>query len=297
MLDVSIAELAGRQFNRVSRWQLEQMGASDEAVKHRLATGRLIIVAEGVFAVAPVLMHDAWGRWIGATLTAPKTFLHRESAACAWGALSREPTGVTVVRPGSGGPRQMSGVIVCRSSTLAGETTTCRGVPITTVARTLLDLACCVSDRALARALREFVRLELTTVYALADWLGFVSHRRGAARLGRAIARYRNLPLERARSGAEVRALEILRDAAVELPRLNFKIAGEEADLSWPKSKLIIEIDGGPFHQDVGEDLRKEAAWRSAGWNVLRIDSDDVYQSPIRLLALAHRAETSNTGA
>jgi very-short-patch-repair endonuclease len=93
--------------------------------------------------------------------------------------------------------------------------------------------------------------------------------------------------LERARSGAEVRALEILRDAGRPLPRLNFRIAGEEADLSWPSERLIVEIDGGPFHLDVGEDARKEAAWKSAGWDVRRLPSDAVYERPASLLALA----------
>jgi len=97
------------------------------------------------------------------------------------------------------------------------------------------------------------------------------------------------LPIERARSGSEVRALEVLRDAGFELPRLNVDIAGEEADLSWPRERLIIEIDGGPYHQDVGEDARKEAAWRTAGWKVRRITSHDVYDRPGRLLELAHR--------
>lgn len=286
MLDASIAEIAGRQFNRVARRQLIEAGATDEAIDHRVAFGRLVIVAEGVFGVAPVL-DDEWGRWMGATLTAPETFLSRESAACAWGGLSLEPKGVTVVRPGSGGPRRMSGISVFRSSTLVGETTEHRGVPITTPERTLLDLTRCVSKTALARALREFVRLEHLTLYSLSDWLGTVSHRRGAARLGNAMAKYRGLPIERARSGAEVRALEILRDGGVELPRLNIDIAGEEADLSWPRERIIIEIDGGPWHQDVGEDDRKQMAWRAAGWEVFRIDSEHVYEHPRQLLELA----------
>jgi very-short-patch-repair endonuclease len=88
-------------------------------------------------------------------------------------------------------------------------------------------------------------------------------------------------------AGAEIRALMVLRDAGHTLPRLNQKIAGEEAELSWPAERLIIEIDGGPFHEDVGEDARKEAVWRSAGWTVLRLPSDDVYDTPQRLLALA----------
>ena len=106
-------------------------------------------------------------------------------------------------------------------------------------------------------------------------------------RLARAIARYKDLPLDRARSGAEIRALELLRDADRPMPRLNVNVADEEADLSWPAEKLIIEIDGGPFHQDKGEDARKEAAWRGAGWRVDRIPGDDVYDRPSRFLALS----------
>jgi very-short-patch-repair endonuclease len=79
----------------------------------------------------------------------------------------------------------------------------------------------------------------------------------------------------------------VLRDADRPSPSLNNKIAGEEADLSWAAERLIIEIDGGPFHQDVGEDARKERVWRAAGWTVLRIPSDDVYEAPERLLTLA----------
>ncbi|HYH62167.1 MAG TPA: hypothetical protein VD766_09905 [Solirubrobacterales bacterium] len=144
-----------------------------------------------------------------------------------------------------------------------------------------------MSNKALAKALREFVRLKTTTIYSLSDWLGPRSHRRGALRLAKAMARYRGLPIERARSGAEVRALEILRDAGIELPRLNVDVAGEEADLSWPRERLIIEIDGGPYHQDVGADARKEAVWRDARWDVFRIDSDDVYDHPGPLVEIA----------
>jgi hypothetical protein len=101
------------------------------------------------------------------------------------------------------------------------------------------------------------------------------------------LARYSGLPLERARSGAEIRALEVLRAAGRPLPRLNARVAGEEADLSWTQRRLIIEIDGGPFHLDRGEDARKEKAWRRAGWQVERISAEAVYDRPDALLALA----------
>jgi hypothetical protein len=178
-------------------------------------------------------------------------------------------------------------VLVFRSSTLEGDCTELRGIPITSVFRTLLDLARGVSDRALARAVREATRLELITLPAIADGLRGARGRRGSRRLARAITRYADLPLERARSGSEVRAMEILRGAGREMPRLNQRIAGEEADLSWSRERLIIEIDGGPFHLDRGEDARKKGLWEVAGWNVKRIDSDLVYHRPDALLELA----------
>jgi hypothetical protein len=286
MWDARIAELAGRQFNRISRSQLLGLGVSERAIAHRVATGRLVAVEQGVFAIAPVIEND-WGRWMAATLTAPGSALSHMSAAVAWGFLSVTREVECVTRPGSGGPRRHGGVLAFRSSTLEGDVTAERGIPITSVPRTLLDLARTVGDRTLARAVREAVRLKRTTLAALGERLGDYRGRQGSRRLAETIARYAGLPLERARSGAEIRALEILRDGHRPLPRLNARIAGEEADLSWPAKKLIIEIDGSPFHLDVGEDTRKQQLWESAGWTVRRIPSDDVYERPERLLHLA----------
>ncbi|HET9119934.1 MAG TPA: DUF559 domain-containing protein [Solirubrobacterales bacterium] len=278
--------MAGAQFNRISRRQLFDLGISETAIEHRVATGRLVIVEQGVFAVAP-LLDDDWGRWMGATLTAPGSVLSHISAAVAWGLLTVPRKVERVTRPGSGGPRRHGGVLAFRSTTLAGDVGTLRGVPITTVPRTLLDLARTVGDRALARAVREGVRLEETTLAAIGDQLARSRGRRGSRRLAQTVSRYAGLPLDRARSGAEIRALEVLREAGRPLPRLNVRIAGEEADLSWPIERLIVEVDGRPFHLDIGEDARKQQAWESAGWAVKRITSDDVHERPERLLLLA----------
>jgi Protein of unknown function (DUF559) len=287
MRDVRVARLAGAQFNRVSRGQLVGLGLGERAIAHRVATGRLVIVEQGVLAVAPVLEHDDWGRWMAVTLTAPRSVLSHASAAAAWGLWSLPRQVQTITRPGGGGPRRHGGVLVVRSATLEGECGVRRGIAITSVPRTLLDLAGRVSERALARAVRDAVRLDLTSLDAVADCLGRHRRRRGSRRLAATLARYCGLPLERARSGAEVRALEVLRDAGRPLPALNVRIAGEEADLSWPRWRLIVEIDGGPFHLDAGEDARKQACWQAAGWTVRRLPSDDVYEHPDRLTALA----------
>jgi predicted transcriptional regulator of viral defense system len=287
MTHVHARELAGRQFNRVSRHQLLSLGMSEDVIDRRLASGQLVAVEQGVFAFGPALEYDEWGKWMGATLTAPDTYLSHASSGSAYGFWGLPRQFEIVTRPGNGGPRRHGGVLVFHSQTLDDEVTELNGIPITTVPRTLLDLARHVSDRALARALREAVRIKLTSVTALVDYLGPVRGRRGTARLAKAVARYTGLPLERARSGAEVRALEILRDDRRPLPELNRRRAGEEADLSWPRHRLIIEIDGTPFHLDVGEDARKQALWEAAEWEVRRLPSDDVYSRPARLLHLA----------
>lgn len=296
MWDARVLALAGRQFNRTARGQLLELGMSPEAIDRRARSGLLVPVEDGVYGITPVLAHDEWGRWMGATLTTVDSALSIASAASAYGFWSLPRPHETITRPGSGGPRRFGGVVVHRSTTLEGERTTLRGIPITTAPRTLLDLARGVSDRALARSVREAVRLETITIPELAEFLEQVRVRRGSKRLTRAVARYSGLPLERARSGAEVRAMEILRAANRPLPLLNVRIAGEEADLSWPRERLIVEIDGGPFHLDQGEDARKERAWAAAGWTVRRIPSGAVYEHPAQLLARAPTAANVRLG-
>jgi Protein of unknown function (DUF559) len=287
MWDVRIVECAGAQFNRISRQQLLALGLTQSAIDHLVRTNRLHAAHEGVFGIAPILEHDPWGRWMAATLTAPGSVLSHLSAATAWGLWSLPVRTEVVTRPGSGGRRRESGVIVFRSSTLAGDVRELEGIPITAVPRTILDLAMKLSATSLARLVRDAVRLKLTTVSDLTRYARERRGARGVARLRAALVRYSGLPLDRARSGAEIRALELLRDANRPLPLLNVRIAGEEADLSWARHRLIIEIDGKPFHLDVGEDARKQAAWEAAGWRVTRLEADDVYEQPHRLLELA----------
>jgi hypothetical protein len=288
MRHVQVADHLAAQFNRVSRAQLRAIGMSEKAIDRSVEYGRLVIVEQGVLAAPPVL-EDDWGKWMAATLTAPGSVLSHVSAASAWGFWSQRRGFETVTRPGNGGPKRHGSVLACHSTRLGPDTTFLRGIPITTVPRTVLDLATTtdISDRALSRALREALRLRITSLAAVVDYLTRNRGRRGTARFAAALARYSGLPVERARSGAEILAMEILRDAGFELAALNVRRAGEEADLSWPGICLIIEIDGGPFHLDRGEDARKQRIWEKAGWVVRRIPSDDVYHEPARLIALA----------
>jgi hypothetical protein len=177
--------------------------------------------------------------------------------------------------------------------TLDGDVTSWNGIPVTTVPRTLLDMTPHTDLKGLARATREALRLGATTAPEIVEALA-TRHRgrRGCRRLFLIVARYTGLPIAQCRSGAEVRALELLRDAGRPMPdAVNRRIAGEEADLIWRAHRVIVEVDGPQFHLDRGEDERRQACWERAGWEVRRIPSPEVFDHPERLLVLAPTSE------
>lgn len=250
MRDVRVAEVAARQYNRFSRAQLAALGIGDKEIERQIGRGRWVAVHEGVYAIAPALGDDR-ARWMAATLTHPGSVLSHASAGALWGWWDRPRFVEIVTRTGDGGPRRLDGVRAHRSERLSKDTTTRFGIPVTAVPRTLLDLTPSISVALLARSVREAIRLRTTTTAEIIDALA-TRHRarRGSRRLTLVVGRYAGLPLERARSASEVRALEILRDA------------------------------GRP-------NARKEEIWRRAGFTVLRVPADELYANPVALLSIA----------
>jgi hypothetical protein len=140
MRDVHLWELLETQWNRASLVQIEALGFTRDDVNHRVATGRLRAVHEGVFAGRPFI-DDQRGRWMAATLTAPGTCLSHASSAALHGFWDRHRHIETVTRLGNGGPRRIDGLLVYRSLTIAGNTTTIDGIPTTTAERAIIELA------------------------------------------------------------------------------------------------------------------------------------------------------------
>ena len=285
-MDVRLEELLTRQASLVGRWQLVEAGLSAATIRH--FAGGVRMVADGVYMTGHAPMTRDQQRW-AAVLTAPDRFIAAASAGDAWGIRAWKGAVQVVAEPGSGGPRRTGNVLVCRSSTLAGATTTLNGLPITTVERTIIDLSASVPSWERQKMVREALRLELTTPAALGTALRQARGRRGTAGVRNFLNRTSSLPFHRCRSDAEAMALQILADSGREIPEVNFRRAGEEADLSWPARRLIIEIDGPQYHRFKEADARKTATWRAAGWDVRRIGSDRVFDAPHELLALHDR--------
>ena len=268
----------------MAAWQLCRAGWTRKRIQHHAAARGWRRIHPGVYAVnsAPLTRVQLW---FAAVLTAPGTVLSHGSAAACFGFYRFGRPYEVVTRPGRGGRRRQGGVLVFRAQVLDSEVTRHMGIPVTRAERALVDIAGGLDDRRLGRAYRESVRLKVTTARRVLDSVRLNASRPGAGRLGALATRYRALPYARTRSDAEGRALEVLHDAGGPLPRVNVRVAGEEADMVW--DGLIVEIDGPQYHQFRQEDARKERIWRAAGYEVRRISSDAVYERPEELVALA----------
>lgn len=286
-MHVRVEEMARAHDGLVTWSGLRAAGLTEDQARSAVADLRR--VHDGVFLTGQGRVTDHQRR-LAATLTAPKTVLSGASG----GALHdfhpvRRAAFEVVTRPGTGGPKRIGALLVCRSNTLCGEVVVRDGIPVTSPTRTLIDLCARLSERERAKAVREGIRLRVFTALEVRLATDRYRGRRGTSGLAAQAQSLEQLPLTRARSDAEARALEVLAAARIALPRVNVRYAGEEADLSWTGSRRILEIDGPQFHQDQLEDERKEAVWRSAGWTVERIPSNVVFDAPEKLVALVSR--------
>ena len=283
-MDVHLRSLAAAQADVIAAWQLLAVGWTRRQIERGAERAGWTTVHQGVFALTHAPLTDRQ-EWFAAVLTEPGTVLSHESAALCWGFSTRRSALPTVTRRGSGGPRRLDGVLVFRSRRLDDDTTHHGGVPLTTVERTLIDLAARQSRTATARNVREALRLDLTSTRRLVEALGRHRGRRGTRFLFDLAGQYGGLPYARTRSNAEARALEVLQDAGLLPDAVNRLIAGKEADLIWFDRRLIVEIDGPQYHRFRDEDERKQRCWEATGYEVRRIHSGDVYSNPELLIA------------
>jgi very-short-patch-repair endonuclease len=283
MKDV-LRRLAAAQAGCVAVWQLRDAGWSRSKVRHGIRELREL--HDGVFVTgdAPVTRLQ---RWWAATLTAPGSVLAFASAGAAYEMRPWDGAFEVIVREGNGGPRRQGALLICRTKHL--HATTLNGLPITTPERTLADLWPHLDPKAQQHMLRNAIRLKRLTIPSLDAHLRQASARQRPRTLSDWLSRYHGLKLHRCRSDAEALAVVILAGAKLEPGAINVRIAGEEADLSWADRRLIVEIDGGTYHQDKLEDARKTAAWRAAGWQVERVPAADVYDNPERLIRAARQ--------
>jgi very-short-patch-repair endonuclease len=272
-LDLALAELARRQWGVVSLAQLRALGLEARAVQQRAAAGRLHRLYRGVYAVGHLRLSPEGRRLAAVLACGPGAVLSHVSAAAHWGLLHTAATRIDVTA--SRGRHGGQGIRLHRTRCLdARDTTTHEGIPITTIARTLLDLAATTQPHRLERALAQAEHLRIYDHRAITDVIGRANGHRGTAILKRATAREPKW----ARNDFEARLLELVRAAGLPEPLVNYALIAPdygycEVDFFWPAHDLIVETDGWETHgtQAAFEaDRARDAALTAAGFRVVR---------------------------
>jgi very-short-patch-repair endonuclease/predicted transcriptional regulator of viral defense system len=266
-----VAALAARQHGVVTRSQLASLGLSDAAIDHRIARAGLHRIHRGVFAVGHRAITRE-GAWMAAVLAAgPGAVLSHRSAAALWGIRDTSRREIEVTSP-----RQ------CRRPAIEAyhvrlardEATTKRGIPVTTPARTLLDLAAVVDEAELEHAFDEAEFRRLTSPTSLGALVARYPTRRGTKAIRRVLANHERNGETVTRSRLERRLLALLDAHDLPRPRINRTGKHGELDATWPEQRLVVECDGFAAHgtrEAFERDRARDRALLVAGWRVVRV--------------------------
>ncbi len=214
----------------------------------------------------------------------PDAVASHRSAACLFGLLPEiEGAGVHVTVAGRN-PGHHSGVRLHRVATLERQdVTTINGLKVTSIARTICDLAATESARDTERAFQEALFRDKTIDRAIAAVLQREPRRRGAP----VIRSLLNDP-RLTRSDRERRILKLIAQAQLPKPLTNVPIHGYVADVFWPQHNLILEFDGwqGHGHRLAFESNRKrDQVMLAAGLRTLRVTDRQLTNDAIALIA------------
>jgi very-short-patch-repair endonuclease len=265
----------------VTRAQLLSAGVTAQEIRSRVASGGLLRVHRGVYRVghrAP----STEATYLAAVLAAGESaLLSGRAAAHLLGLVKGAPPPPEVVTRTE---RRIDGVTTRRSRTLnARDATTFRGIPVTTVPRTLIDIAADLPLDELARACHEAGVRYATTPNAVEAVLERRPSSPGAKKLRRVIHGDVKVTL----SKLEARFLELLRDAGLPLPETNRCAGGRRVDCRWPEHQLTVELDGYRFHNSRyswEQDRHREREARARGDDFRRYTWSDVAENPAQML-------------
>lgn len=298
-LDRLIARLASRQFGVISRAQLLGLGAAPHQIDDRLRAGHLVLLHRGVYAVGHAVLR-AEGHWLAAVLSAGDgAVLSHRSAAALWDLRREARAVVDVLIVRDGGRARRRGVAMHRTTSLPPhERTTRLGIPVTSPARTLLDIADVLQRHQLDRALEQAEQTSVFDLTAIERVIREHPGRKGGRRLAVAVdEQFGDTPLTR--SDLEARMRHLCRAAGLPEPHTNHRIAGVEADFAWPDLGVVVEIDSFRIHGTHAafeRDRRKDADLTAAGLTVLRYTDRAVEREEERIratLAATLRARTA----
>ena len=261
--------LVGAQHAVVSREQLLRLGFTSDRITHLVRSRRLHPIWRGVYAVGRPQL-DRLGYWIAAALACGRgAVLSHESAAALWGVLAERRELIEVSIPAVRRARH-AGIVVHRRALRAADITRHRGIPVTTPASTLVDVAARLTLAQRERSVGEADKLELVDPETLRRELEARAGRPGAPALREALDRHTFAVTD---SELERLLLEIAREAGLPRPVTGARVNGFKVDFYWPELGLVVETDGLRYHrtpQQQAKDRLRDQVHTAAGLTVLR---------------------------
>lgn len=250
-------------------------------IKRWMAAGHLVRLHPGVYALGhrQLRIH---GHWLAAVIACgPGAALSHREAAALHGLRSsnRSRVDVTTARRIRA---SRPGIQIHHAATLvAHDVTTVEGIPVTTVARTLVDLAHVVPRDSVGKALREAEHLQTLDMRQIEAIRARARHRPGPghATLTAVLEQYRRRGTQLTRSVLEDRFVALCETYGLPRPRMNAHVDGVEVDALWADRRLAVELDGWDRHKGrraFQDDRTKANALTRAGCRVLRFTHDDV---------------------
>lgn len=285
----------------VARRQLIALGLTSHAIQRGLDTGRLHAVHRGVYAVGHTSVSGR-GVYMAAVLACgPGALLSHVAAADHLGLRQSAARLVDVTAPGRN-RRGRPGLRLHHPRGLGSRDRRLEdGIPVTSVARTLLDLADVLRPRQLERAFEAAERLRLLDLRAVEELLDRSRRRAGVDAL-RAVIAAQSGPVPETRSELERRFLDICSDAGIPRPEVNVLVEGLEVDALWRRERVVVELDGRRYHGTGAafeRDRRRDERLQLADhvvlrFTALRLGTEPASAADAVLQALAARASSGS---
>jgi hypothetical protein len=277
-----ILRLVATQYGVFHRNQARDLGVSDSRLHRLVCARRIERVLPGVFRdvavpISPAQKMKAAELWVG-----PQGCLCGRSAAAWWGFDGIRPSGIELFSPRR--LRSRAGITVRTTSDLApGDVLVRRGLQVTSIERTLCDLAGRVPHQPLEAALHDLLRHRMTTAPRVAERLNRLGRRghKGAGVLDDLLREVREATVF-VGSRFEIVVEEILVKGNLPPPSRQFPVGDGQRtihpDLAYPTARLAIEADSFSCHGSKDafhRDRERDAFLRSVGWDTLRFTWSD----------------------
>jgi very-short-patch-repair endonuclease len=267
----------------IAHRQLIELGFSAKAVKHRLRAGRLHPVRRGIYALGrPDVSQD--GLWMAAVLACGSTAALSHASAGALWKVRRALRPIPEVSVLIGERSRPAGITLHRRARL--EVTTRRGIPVTTITTTLIDLASFLDPRELEAAVNEADKLDLIDPEQLRKRVDGCARRPG---LGKLRALLDEHAVQLTDSDLERRFLSLARASGLPRPETQSRHNGFRVDFAWPTLGLIVETDGLRYHRTPAQQARdrvRDQAHTAAGLTPLRFTRAQVANDPERVASI-----------